>query len=133
MKIRTSAPRSLTEEPWDHAARVGGEIVRAAPLASDGSGGHVLVFMPGGYEIRKTIEALRREKWTREFDILPLHGELSPAEQDRAVDPASDTRRRIIVATNVAETSLTIDGVTAVIDTGLARARSSMPPAGSTR
>jgi ATP-dependent helicase HrpB len=121
VEIRHSAPRNLTEEPWDHVARAGADVVRAAPLARDGTGGHVLVFMPGGYEIRKTIEALRREKWTRDFDILPLHGDLSPAEQDRAVDPSADTRRRIIVATNVAETSLTIDGVTAVIDSGLAR------------
>jgi len=121
VEIRHSAPRSLTEEPWDHLARAGGEIIRSAPLARDGTGGHALVFMPGGYEIRKTIEALRREKWARDFDILPLHGELSPSEQDRAVDPSADARRRIIVATNVAETSLTIDGVTAVIDSGLAR------------
>ena len=121
VEIRHSAPRSLTEEPWDHVARAGAEVVRAAPRAGDGTGGHVLVFMPGGYEIRRTIEALRREKWTRDFDILPLHGELSPAEQDRAVDPSADGRPRIIVSTNVAETSLTIDGVTAVIDSGLAR------------
>jgi ATP-dependent helicase HrpB len=121
VEIRQSAPRSLTEQPWEHAARAGAELVREAPAARDGSGGHLLVFMPGGYEIRKTMEALRREKWAREFEILPLHGELSPAEQDRAVDSAGEGHRRIIVATNVAETSLTIDGVTAVIDSGLAR------------
>ena len=119
--IEYSAPRGLTEQPWEHVARVGGEVARRAPAASDGAGGHMLVFMPGGYEIRKTIEALRREKWAREFDVLPLHGELSPAEQDRAVDVSGEDRRRIIVSTNVAETSLTIDGVTAVIDSGLAR------------
>ena len=121
VEIRHSAPRGLTEEPWDHVARAGAEVVRAAPGAGDGGGGHVLVFMPGGYEIRRTMEALRREKWARDFDIVPLHGELSPAEQDRAVDPSTDGRRRLIVATNVAETSLTIDGVTVVIDSGLAR------------
>ncbi len=121
VEIRHSAPRHLSEEPWDHVARAAADIVRSAPLARDGTGGHVLVFMPGGYEIRKTIETLRREKWARDFDILPLHGELPPADQDRVVDPSGDGRRRIIVATNVAETSLTIDGVTAVIDSGLAR------------
>ncbi|MFN0130202.1 MAG: ATP-dependent helicase HrpB [Verrucomicrobiales bacterium] len=121
VEIRYSAPRSLTEPPWEQVARVGAEVARAAPRAGDGSGGHLLVFTPGGYEIRKTMEALRHEKWTRDFDILPLHGELSPADQDRAVDPSGDGRRRIIVATNVAETSLTIEGVTGVIDSGLAR------------
>ena len=100
-------------EIWDHAARVCGEA-----LAGHREG-HALVFMPGGYEIRKTLEALSREKWARDFDLLPLHGELTPAQQDAAV---TDTgRRRIVVATNVAETSLTIDGVRVVVDAGLAR------------
>ena len=121
VEIRHSAPRGLTEEVWDHVARVGGGVVAEAPMGRDGAGGHVLIFMPGGYEIRKTMEAVRREKWAREFEVLPLHGELTPGEQDRAVDPLGDGRRRIIVATNVAETSLTIDGVTVVLDAGLAR------------
>jgi len=81
--------------------------------------GHALIFMPGAFEIRKTMEALGREKALRDCDILPLHGELPPAQQDAAVAPGG--RRRIVVATNVAETSLTIDGVQVVIDSGLAR------------
>lgn len=100
-------------EIWDHAARVCGDA-----LASQAEG-HALIFMPGSFEIRKTMEALSREKWARSFDILPLHGELTPAQQDAAV--SDNGRRRIIVATNVAETSLTIDGVRVVIDSGLAR------------
>ncbi|HWB05043.1 MAG TPA: ATP-dependent helicase HrpB [Verrucomicrobiales bacterium] len=100
-------------EIWDHAARVCGDAMAGQRE------GHALVFMPGGYEIRKTLDALSREKWAKEFDLLPLHGELTPAQQDAAV---TDTgRRRIVVATNVAETSLTIDGVRAVVDSGLAR------------
>ena len=103
-------------EIWDHAARVCGEAMAGQRE------GHALVFMPGGFEIRKTLEALSRERWAREFDLLPLHGELTPAQQDAAV---TDTgRRRIVVATNVAETSLTIDGVRAVIDAGQARVAS---------
>ena len=81
--------------------------------------GHVLMFLPGSFEIQKTCEALKREKWARDVDILPLYGDLSPQQQDAAVAPS--TRRKIIVATNVAETSLTIDGVRIVIDSGLAR------------
>ncbi len=111
--ISYSPPKvALKEEPWHHAARVCGEAIR-------GNDGHVLIFMPGSYEIWKTIEEVRRQKWARDFDVVPLHGELSVADQDRAVEESA--RRRIIVSTNVAETSLTIDGVTAVIDSGLAR------------
>jgi ATP-dependent helicase HrpB len=112
VEIRYAPPRNLTEVSWDHAARVGAETARATD-------GNLLVFMPGAYEIRRTIEAIRREKWSRKFDVLPLHGELPPADQDRAVDPSG--HRKVIVSTNVAETSLTIEGVTGVIDSGLAR------------
>ena len=75
--------------------------------------------MPGGYEIRKTMEAVRREKWAREFEVLPLHGELEPQEQDRVFAPSG--RRKVIVATNVAETSVTIEGIRHVVDSGTAR------------
>jgi len=80
--------------------------------------GDVLVFMPGAYEIQRTIRDLQGSLGSQ-CAILPLHGELPVAEQDRAVNPSQG--RKIIVSTNVAETSLTIDGVTLVIDSGLAR------------
>jgi ATP-dependent helicase HrpB len=79
----------------------------------------VLVFMPGGFEISQTIEAIRRCGEARGFVLLPLHGELPPRGQDAAV--ARYNQRKIVVATNVAETSLTIDGIRCVIDSGLAR------------
>jgi ATP-dependent helicase HrpB len=78
-----------------------------------------LVFMPGAYEISRTVQALGQARALRDFVVFPLHGELPPEQQDRAV--ARYETRKIIVSTNVAETSLTIDGVTAVIDSGLAR------------
>lgn len=102
-------------ELWDHIARVYGDFRQNHPDPV----GDTLVFLPGAYEIRKTIEALRHSKATRDVEILPLHGELNPREQDAAVNPGQ--RPKIVVATNVAETSLTIDGVTLVIDSGLAR------------
>lgn len=79
--------------------------------------GDVLIFMPGAYEIQKTIRAL--EFHIRDALILSLHGELPPDQQDAAVQKY--LRRKIIVSTNVAETSLTIDGVQIVIDSGWAR------------
>jgi len=81
--------------------------------------GDVLVFMPGAFEIRKTLEALRGTRLARGRQLLPLHGELPPREQDAAVSPGEQPR--IIVSTNIAETSVTIDGVTLVVDGGLAR------------
>ena len=80
--------------------------------------GDALVFMPGAYEITRTVQAAR-DTLGREFVVFPLHGELPTIDQDAAV--ARYDRRKIVVATNVAETSLTIDGVRLVIDSGLAR------------
>jgi ATP-dependent helicase HrpB len=101
-----------SDPPWDVAVA---ECERAAGQ----TGGDMLVFMPGAYEIGRTIQAIQGSRALRDFVALPLHGELPPDQQDRAV--ARQSARKIIVSTNVAETSLTIDGVTAVIDSGLAR------------
>ncbi|MDJ0836616.1 MAG: ATP-dependent helicase HrpB [Acidobacteriota bacterium] len=96
-----------------------GELVEAGlkQLLADSrdDGGHVLVFLPGAPEIRRVQRYLARRNWAAE--IVPLHGSLSSQEQDAALTPTE--RRRIILATNIAETSLTIEGVTAVIDSGL--------------
>ena len=102
------------EGVWDAAARA---FEKARP--SLGDDGHALVFMPGVFEIRRTIDSIRRSKASKGFDVLPLYGDLPPGEQDAAVNPGP--RQKVIVATNVAETSLTIDGVRMVVDSGLAR------------
>jgi ATP-dependent helicase HrpB len=97
-------------------------------LCQEGLDGDVLVFLPGAAEIRRAAEKLASLAETRDLLLLPLHGDLSPAEQRRAVEPAS--RRKVILSTNVAETSVTIDGVVAVIDSGLARIASHSPWSG---
>jgi ATP-dependent helicase HrpB len=102
------------EAVWDQAARAAEDLITRRGIDGD-----LLVFMPGGHEIRKTITAMSGRGFSRGFRILPLHGELSPAQQDEVLQPGGS--RRIIVSTNVAETSLTIEGVRAVIDSGLAR------------
>jgi ATP-dependent helicase HrpB len=81
--------------------------------------GHILVFLPGMAEIRRTEKRLQAAAARAGAVVLPLHGSLSADDQDRALRPGP--RRKVILSTNVAETSLTIDGVTTVIDTGLAR------------
>ncbi len=84
-----------------------------------GQAGDVLIFMPGGYEIRATAEECRRLRSSSEFSIHLLYGELPPSEQRQVMAPSD--RRKVIIATNIAETSLTIPGVRHVIDSGLAR------------
>jgi ATP-dependent helicase HrpB len=109
--------RAVAEKPaWEQAAWHCGRLLEENPE------GDCLIFMPGAYEISRTLGALQGVPAARDCLLLPLHGQLSAAEQDRAVAPAPPGRRKIIVSTNVAETSLTIDGVTLVVDAGLARA-----------
>jgi len=107
-----SAARAKAE-PWKTAARA------VASLLREKREGDMLVFMPGAYEIRRTVEALQHSSDVRGCEVLPLYGELTAEEQDRALMPSD--ARKIVVATNVAETSLTIEGVTMVVDSGLAR------------
>lgn len=98
---------------WEKAAQATSEAL------ANQDGGHVLVFMPGAFEIGKTIAALGSRLSARDFELLPLHSQLSPDEQDRALETGN--RRKVIVATNVAETSLTIEDVRLVVDSGQAR------------
>ena len=100
-----------------------GSAVRA--LVAEKTTGDVLVFLPGAAEIRRAMDACAGIEG---YDVLPLHGELAPAEQDRAVKASS--RPKIICATNVAETSITIPTVTAVVDSGLARIAKHSPWSG---
>jgi ATP-dependent helicase HrpB len=90
-------------------------------LMAQEESGDVLVFLPGAAEIRRAERECRPLAARHNLLVLPLYGDLPPAEQDRAVSPA--TRRKAILATNVAESSITIDGVTAVIDKWRASAR----------
>ncbi len=108
-------PRAPAEREavWDLAAEA------FERLAADGLDGDTLVFMPGAYEIQRTLAALQTTRAAHGLRLLPLHGELPSAEQDAVVAPGGGPR--VVVATNVAETSLTIPGVRAVIDSGLAR------------
>ncbi|HOI41664.1 MAG TPA: ATP-dependent helicase HrpB [Elusimicrobiales bacterium] len=98
---------------WEAAARTCGALL---PKIKEG---HALVFMPGAFEINLTAAELSKIPALAGFRVMPLHGEMKPAEQDAAVSPSGG--RKIIISTNIAETSVTIEGVAAVIDSGLAR------------
>ena len=88
-------------------------------LLLEQSSGDVLVFLPGAAEIRRALRETQGIARRAGLLVLPLYGDLTPAEQDRAIIPSP--QRKVILATNVAESSITVDGVTAVIDSGLAR------------
>ncbi len=88
-------------------------------IVNDDEPGDILVFMPGRGEINGTLDALRGLRTRERVACIPLHGELEPQEQDRAFAP--NALRKVIVATNVAETSITIDGIRHVVDSGVAR------------
>ncbi len=110
-------------------ARLEDEVARAVKrLHREGADGDVLVFLPGAAEIRRARDALAAFAGSAGVDVLPLHGDLPPDEQDRAVRPGR--RRKVILSTNVAETSVTIEGVVAVVDSGLARVASHSPWSG---
>ncbi len=92
-----------------------GQSVADAAIEALGAGGDVLCFLPGAAEIRRAIADIAPR--AADVEVLPLHGSLDADEQERALGPSA--RRRIIVATNLAETSVTVPGVTAVVDSGL--------------
>ena len=122
--------RYLGRDPQTHIERqVADAVVRS--LRADA--GSLLVFLPGAAEIRRT-EALLRERITDPaVDIVALYGALDAEMQDRAIEPAPPGRRKVVLATSIAETSLTIEGVRVVIDCGLARVPRYEPDVGLTR
>lgn len=110
-----------------HSAMALEEQVAAAlrRLVDSGIDADVLVFLPGAAEIRRAARAVEAIAQRSNLLVLPLHGDLSTEEQDRAIAPAD--RRKVILSTNVAESSVTIDGVRAVIDSGLERVAMDSP------
>jgi ATP-dependent helicase HrpB len=111
----------LTIDYTPHSAATLEEQVASAlnRLLDSGLDGDVLVFLPGAAEIRRAARAFEPLVKRADLLVLPLYGDLPPAEQDRAIAPAD--RRKVILSTNVAESSVTIEGVRAVIDSGLER------------
>ncbi|WP_058856057.1 ATP-dependent helicase HrpB [Nocardia jinanensis] len=109
-------PVETTYVPSLPRERIEAQVARATRTALAETEGDVLVFLPGAAEIRRTTVLLADPD---DVDIVPLHGRLSAAGQDTALRPG--TRRRVVLSTAVAESSLTVPGVRAVVDSGLAR------------
>ncbi|HEU4569278.1 MAG TPA: helicase-related protein [Gemmatimonadales bacterium] len=139
--IVTSEGRSFPVEtrwvPRRQDQRIEGAMAAAISDALERHDGDLLAFLPGAGEIHRTRELLAARPLTAHrsplTDIIPLFGLLPQAEQDRALRPSPPGRRKVVLATSIAETSLTIEGVTIVVDSGLARVPRFNPGSGMTR
>ena len=113
--------------------RFADEVTAAVARALDDETGDILVFLPGQGEIRRVEALLAEHPAARDAVLAPLYGDLSQEAQDRAIRPARDGRRRVVLATAIAETSLTIEGVRVVVDGGQMRVARFDPSSGMTR
>src|SRR5882724_3850086 len=116
----------------DPRARIEDQMADAVTRALRAEPGSVLAFLPGAAEIRRT-ETLLKERIDAGTDVVALYGALDADTQDRAISPAPPGRRKVVLATSIAETSLTIEGVRIVVDSGLARVPRYEPDVGLTR
>ena len=114
-------------------ARIEDDMVEAIARALARDTGSILAFLPGQGEILRVAERLSERIKDSSVVIAPLYGALGPEAQDRAIEPAAPRLRKVVLATSIAETSITIDGVRVVIDCGLARAPRFEPDVGVTR
>lgn len=117
----------------DPAKRLDEQVARAVEKALAEESGGVLVFLPGQGEILRTRDRLAERMRRPDVDLAPLYGAMDPADQDRAISPSPPGRRKVVLATSIAETSLTIEGVRVVIDAGQARVPRYDPASGLTR
>jgi ATP-dependent helicase HrpB len=117
----------------DPAAKLEEQIARLCLRVLGEETGSQLVFLPGQGEIKRVERLIAERLRLPDVDVCPLYGALDPAEQDRAIAPPPPGRRKIVLATSIAETSLTIQGVRVVVDCGLARVPRFDPSSGLTR
>ena len=117
----------------DQRAPIERQVADAVERALRGESGSALVFLPGAGEIRRTEELLKERVRDTTIDIVGLFGALDAREQDRAISPSPPGRRKVVLATSIAETSITIEGVRVVVDSGFARVPRYEPDVGLTR
>jgi len=117
----------------DQRAPIERQVADAVQRALRAEQGSLLVFLPGAAEIRRAETQLKERVADKNVDIVALFGALDAREQDRAISPAPAGRRKVVLATSIAETSLTIEGVRVVIDSGLSRVPRYEPDVGLTR
>ena len=118
--------------PLPQAGRIESAVAHAVQAAFQSRQGDILVFLPGAGEIHRVASLLAQEQFLC-VDIVPLYGNLSLAAQDKALLPSPPGSRKVVLATSIAETSLTVEGITTVIDSGLTRVPRFSPRTGMTR
>ena len=128
-----SHPVELRYRPTRQDSRVEDDVASAVRAALARDEGSILAFLPGAGEIRRCISILERSALPASVCLLPLYGDLSPAAQDAAIAPPPAGTRKVVLATSIAETSLTIDGVRVVIDSGVSRVARFSPRTGMSR
>ena len=126
-------PVETRYRPRDPAKRIEESVVEAVRAALAEETGSLLVFLPGQGEIKRVADRLAERITDPAIDIAPLYGAMDAGAQDKAVSPTQAGRRKIVLATSIAETSLTIEGVRIVIDSGLSRVPRYEPDLGLTR
>jgi ATP-dependent helicase HrpB len=132
--VRSEGRAYPVETIWrdrDPLVRIEDQVTSVVLEALSQQPGSALVFLPGQAEISRVAERLAG-RVPGDVDLAPLYGQLTPEEQDRAVQPAAKGRRKVVLATSIAETSLTIEGVRIVVDSGLRRAPAYEPATGLT-
>lgn len=127
-----SFPIDIRHQDRPGGTRIEDAVTSAITTALDQESGSILAFLPGQAEIRRVAERLDG-KVTSSTHVVPLYGNLSQKEQDEAIRPAVTGTRKVVLATSIAETSITIDGVRIVIDSGLQRLPVFEPSTGITR
>ena len=125
--VRIEYPPARAQESVEH------HLARIAKQAMDESEGDLLAFLPGRREISRVENVLSQTLQRDDVEIVALHGELSLVDQQLALAPAEEGTRRIVLATNVAESSVTLPGIRTVVDAGLAREPRFDPNSGFTR
>ncbi|MEQ6340440.1 MAG: ATP-dependent helicase HrpB [Gammaproteobacteria bacterium] len=128
-----SFPVTVNYLPRDPESRTPETVATAVRRALYEQQGDVLAFLPGGGEIRRTQRLLEADPACAEVRIHPLYGDLPKEAQDRAIRPDSSGQRKVVLATSIAETSLTIEGIVSVVDSGFARVPRFDPNSGLTR
>ena len=130
VETRYRPPPAVAGRASRHEAAFTASIIREAVQDNPGD---VLVFLPGAPEIQRVLGTLEAEPLPSGVDLIPLHGSLDPGQQDRAIAPAPTGRRKVVLSTSIAETSLTIDGVRVVVDAGWSRRSRFSPRTGMSR